>query len=92
MERNKVRRDPLPEQFKTIDEFTKFWDTHDTEDYPEAWREVRATVRMKTRKYPRIMLEPTLARQLDKRARAQGVSLNQLVNRLLKETLRHTAR
>ena len=92
MERNKVRCDPLPERFKTIDEFNRFWDTHDTEDYPEAWREVHATVSMKTRKYPRIVLEPTLARRLDKRARAQGVSLNQLVNQLLKETLRHTAR
>ncbi len=84
MERNKVRHDPLPEQFKTIEALTDFWDTHDTEDYPEAWREVRATVSMKTRKYPRIVLEPTLARQLDERARAQGVSLNELVNQLLK--------
>jgi predicted HicB family RNase H-like nuclease len=92
MEKNKIRRDPLPERFETIDAFTKFWDTHDTEDYPEAWREVKARIRMKTRRYPRIVLEPMLARQLDKRARARNLSLNQLVNQLLKETLRHATR
>ncbi len=36
MEKNKTKRDPLPESFKTVEEFAKFWDTHDTEDYPEA--------------------------------------------------------
>lgn len=92
MEKNKTKRDPLPESFKTVEEFTKFWDTHDTEDYPEAWREVPVTISMKTRKYPRIVLEPNVARQLDKRARKQGVSLNTLVNQLLKETLKNDVR
>lgn len=92
MEKNKTKRDPLPESFKTVEEFTKFWDTHDTEDYPEVWREVPVTISMKTRKYPRIVLEPNVARQLDKRARKQGVSLNTLVNQLLKETLKNDVR
>lgn len=89
MARNRARV-PLPESFETIEEFDKFWDTHDTEDYPEAWREVQFSIAMKSRRYPRIILEPGVARQLDKRARAQGVSVNELVNRLLKETLRHS--
>ncbi len=92
MEKNKIKRDPLPESFKTVEEFAKFWDTHDTEDYPEAWREAPVTISMKTRKYPRIVLEPNVARQLDKRARKQGVSLNTLVNQLLKETLKNDVR
>ena len=92
MDKNNTKRDILPENFKTVDEFVKFWDAHDTEDYPNAWREVPVTVTMKTRKYPRIVLEPTVARQLDRRARAQGVSLNKLVNQLLKDTLKHSAR
>ncbi|CAG0946507.1 hypothetical protein ANRL1_03057 [Anaerolineae bacterium] len=92
MEKNKSKREPLPERFKTIEEFTEFWDTHDTEDYPEAWREVRATISMKTRKYPRIILEPSIARQLSKRARAERLSLNALVNQLLKQTLKHNTR
>ncbi len=92
MARDKTQRDPLPENFKTIDEFVQFWDTHDTEDYPEAWREVPVTISMQTRKYPRIVLEPNLARELEKRARDLGISLSELVNQLLKETLKRTAR
>jgi len=92
MERNKTKRDVLPENFKSVDAFVQFWETHDTEDYPAAWREVPVTVTMKTRKYPRIVLERTVALQLDKRAHQQGVSLNKLVNQLLKETLKHTSR
>lgn len=36
MARNKSQRDPLPEQFKTIEELADFSARHDTEDYPEA--------------------------------------------------------
>lgn len=91
MEKNKIKRDPLPASFKTVDEFVKFWDTHDTEDYPEAWREIPITVNIKTRRYPRILLEPQLAMRLNRRARAKGVSLSKLVNELLKETLQDSA-
>lgn len=92
MARNKSEREPLPEQFKTIDELVAFWDTHDTEDYPEAWREVQFDVRINEHKYPRIVLEPGLAQQLSQRARRLGISLNDLVNELLKEGLRHSPR
>ncbi len=87
MEKSKVKRDQLPEKFKTVEAFTKFWDTHDTEDYPEAWREVQVTVSMSKRKYPRIVLEPKIVQELDKRAHKQGISMNKLINQLLKETL-----
>lgn len=92
MARNKSERDPLPGQFKTIDELVEFWDTHDTEDYPEAWREVQFDVRIKQRKYPHIILEPGLAQELEQRARRQHVSLNELVNELLKQGLGHSPR
>ena len=29
----KKRRDPIPENFKSIDEAAKFWDTHSVADY-----------------------------------------------------------
>ena len=87
MARNKSEQELLPKQFGTIDELVKFWETHDTEDYPEAWREVQFDVRIKQRKYPRIILEPGLAQELEQRARRQHVSLNELVNELLKQGL-----
>jgi hypothetical protein len=34
-----MQRDPVPDRFASIEDFTEFWDTHDITDYPEVWRE-----------------------------------------------------
>lgn len=92
MERNKNQNDPLPETFSSLDDLAEFWDTHDTEDYPEAWREVEFRVTTRERRYPRITLEPKVLAQLESRARDLDVSLNVLVNRMLRESLTHSSR
>ena len=92
MSKNKSQLDPLPEHFKTIEELAEFWDTHDSEDYPEAWREVQFAIHLKQRQYPRILLEPRLAQALDRRARRLGVSPSELVNELLREGLARSPR
>lgn len=92
MIKNKNQRDPLPEQFESVAELAAFWDTHDTEDYPEAWKEVQVDVRIKPRPEARILLEPRLAQELDHRARRLGISLNDLVNQFLKEGLARSSR
>lgn len=92
MPKSRTQPDPLPHEFKNEQELTQFWDTHDTEDYPDAWREVKLQVRMTERKYPRILLEPRLAAELGRRANTLGISLNDLVNQLLQDGLRHPTR
>jgi len=92
MPKNKIQRDPLPDTFSSLEELVGFWDSHDTEDYPEAWREVEFQVTTRERRYPRITLEPQVLTQLESRARAMDVSLNALVNRMLKESLAHHSR
>lgn len=82
----------LPKTFSSLEDLVEFWDTHDTEDYPEAWREVEFRVTTRERRYPRITLEPQILAQLENRARAMDVSLNALVNRMLKESLAHNSR
>jgi hypothetical protein len=86
---SKESRDPLPESFETIDEFVEFWDTHSTADYPEAFREVEGEVRVERRRYYGVTLDAPLGAQLAQQAQVQGVTLDTLVNRLLKEHLRH---
>jgi hypothetical protein len=34
------RIDPIPEEFDSYEEAAEFWDTHDTTDYPDAFRSV----------------------------------------------------
>lgn len=87
MPKSKTQHDPLPDTFDSLEELIKFWDTHDTEDYPDAWREVKFNVLPQARRHPRIILEPTLAQQLERRARSLNISLNVLVNQILKESV-----
>ncbi|MEW5718392.1 MAG: hypothetical protein AB1817_07200, partial [Chloroflexota bacterium] len=70
MPKNKKTRDPLPESFETIEEFTAFWDTHSTADYPEAFREVKSKVQVQRRRHYRVALASPLGAQLARRARA----------------------
>ena len=84
-------RDPLPESFRTVDEFTAFWDAHSTADYPKAFHEIKGKVKVQRRRYYRVALASALGAQLVRRAQAQGMTLDALVNQMLKECLRHPA-
>ena len=90
MRKNKNVRDPLPQSFKTIDEFAKFWDTHSTADYPEAFREVKTKINIKRRRYF-VALTLRLMKQVSRRAKAEGVSTETLINVWLTEKLREAA-
>ncbi|MBI5303309.1 MAG: hypothetical protein HY868_14335 [Chloroflexi bacterium] len=90
MQKNKKARDPLPKSFKTIDEFVKFWDSHSTADYPEAFREVKAKVNIKRRHYF-VALRPRLMKQVSRRAEEEGISTETLINAWLAEKLREAA-
>ncbi|MGA9995315.1 MAG: CopG family antitoxin [Pyrinomonadaceae bacterium] len=41
------KRDPLPEQFNSIDEAAEFWDTHSSADYEEYMKDVDFEVDIK---------------------------------------------
>jgi len=82
----KKRIDPIPEEFASYEEAAEFWDTHDTTDYPEAFRSVEAVVELKARHYE-IEIESDLVQALRSRARRKGVSLSNLASDLLRRQL-----
>jgi hypothetical protein len=43
--------DPIPEEFASYEEAAEFWDTHDTTDYPDAFRTVDVVAEFKRRYY-----------------------------------------
>ena len=88
MPKSKKPVDALPANFKTIDEFNNFWDSHSTSDYPEAFREIQEPVHLLERRHYRVALNTTIGKALAKRARAKGITLDKLVNQMLKEKLR----
>jgi hypothetical protein len=86
MVESKSVRDPIPDQFATIEEAAEFWDTHDLADYWDLTEEVDFEVNLRRRRYP-VALDPELAEKLAKEARQRGLSTETLVNLWLNEKL-----
>lgn len=72
-------------EFSTYEEETAFWDNLDTADFMEDDGE---WFRFDTNQAIRVAILPEIAEELMKKARAQGVSIETLVNVLLIEHVR----
>lgn len=88
MQENNVK-DPIPEEFASLDEAAEFWDTHSVADYWDETREVEIEVRVPRRQ--RITLAPDLAAKVTELARREGVSVETLVNVWVAERLYGTS-
>lgn len=86
MLKNKLKRDPLPEEFKNIEEATQFWDTHSLADYEDLQQEVNFEVELKSEKNY-FAVEQNLSDIIDKMARSKGVLPETLINLWLKEKI-----
>jgi len=81
------RRNPIPENFRTLEELWDFWDTHSTADYPEFLEPVKMMVRLKKRAHL-FRVSDDLLSPLRRRVRRQGITIEALVNRWIRERLR----
>ena len=52
--------DAIPDEFAAADEAAEFWDTHDTTDYPRAFRTIRVVAELRNRHYE-ISIEADVA-------------------------------
>lgn len=82
----KKRVDPIQEEFGSYEEAAEFWDTHDTTDYPDAFRTVKVSTEFRSRHYE-VELEPDVASELRSRARRRGVRPGSLASDLLRKQL-----
>jgi hypothetical protein len=85
--RSKKSIDPLSEEFASYDEAARFWDNHDTTDYPGAFRTVKVVSELRNRHYE-IPIAPDVVRALRARARRKRVTLGHLASDLLRQRLR----
>lgn len=77
-------------QFKSYEEEAAFWDNLDTAPYMEndgEWFRFETP----TKRAIRVAILPEVATRLSQRARAQGVSIETLVNALLIESITESA-
>jgi hypothetical protein len=86
MQRNKKTLDPIPRHFKSIDEASEFWDTHDLGDYWDLTEEAEFETDIQRRVFL-TALEPDLAKKLTECAWKQGISTETLINIWLGERL-----
>src|SRR3989454_6530282 len=84
--RNKTakNRDPLPEHFESLEEAAEFWDTHDSGDYEEYFKDVKCEFDLKGRIYL-VPVEGKLYEKVEKIARKRGLKADALVNRWIEE-------
>lgn len=86
MLKNKIKRDPLPEEFKSIEAAAEFWNTHSLADYEDLQKDVEFEVYLKKEKNY-FAIEKELSDTIDKLARLKGVMPETLVNLWLKEKI-----
>ena len=84
--RKQKQIDPLPDKFSSYEEAAEFWDTHDTTDYPEAFRTVEAKSELRQRHYE-LEIDSDVMKKLRARAKRKNVSLGNLASDLLRQQL-----
>lgn len=85
------KKDHLPETFDTFEEMAEFWDTHDVTDYAEYLTPVEVTISAHPKHEYVLTLSDSLDTLLRKVQKAEGVSLNTLVNLWVQEKLHQYA-
>jgi len=88
-EKNK-KVDPIPEEFSSYEEAAEFWDTHDTTDYPDAFQDVDVKAEFRKRHY-QVEVDEDVVKVLRKQARKLGVSVDRLVNDILRKQISNLA-
>lgn len=82
MDESRVK-DPIPENFESLEAAAEFWDTHSLADYWDEMTEVQIEVTAPRRH--RVAIEPELWEKIAAQARAKGISVETLVNVWLAE-------
>ncbi len=81
--------EPIPERFESIEAAAEWWDNHSLAEYWDRTAPADFDVRLMP-KGQRISVDRDLLEPLGAAAQEQGVTLEELVNRWLREKLGHT--
>jgi len=82
--------DPIPDEFASYEEAAEFWDTHDTTDYPDAFRTVEVEAEFHRRHYE-VELDEDVTQVLRAQAQKLGVTVGALANDLLRQRISSAA-
>jgi hypothetical protein len=80
------KNEPIPEQFASYEEAAEFWDSHDTTDYPEAFKDVEIEACLRRKRFE-IEIDPDVVLALQIAAKDRGITISRLASDLLKHDL-----
>jgi len=86
--KDRMPKDPLPEEFETLEDLAEFWDTHDVADYAEYLTPVECEVAVHPTHEYVITLSDSLNALLRQVQEREGVSIGTLINLWVQEKLR----
>lgn len=84
--RKQKQIDPIPDEFSSYEEAAEFWDSHDTTDYPDAFRTVEVKSELRRRRHE-VEIDSDVMKKLRARARRKRVSPGNLASDLLRQQL-----
>ena len=85
------RRDPLPDNFGSLEAFWTFWDAHSTADYEDLMDEVNVRVDLRASKVYCAVAKDIISAARTQ-ARRQGISTETLINLWLREKMAEATR
>ena len=86
MRRKPKKVEPIPSHFDSYDAAGDFWDTHDTTDYADDFKDVGVVVELKGRRFE-IEIDEDVMDMLRKKARQNRTGAARLASRLLRKEL-----
>ncbi|MCK4760926.1 MAG: hypothetical protein KAW12_01915 [Candidatus Aminicenantes bacterium] len=87
MKKKDKKIDPIPEQFASYEEAGKFWDSHDTTDYLDAFVDVdNVDVQLQGRKFE-IDIDEDVMKLLKKEAKRTHKRPGRIASQLLRKEL-----
>ena len=82
----KREREPIPEEFKTLEEAGEFWDTHSAADYWDDMEETALEVDIQARRFV-VLLDDAVYHVVEELAATRGVQPDAFVNEFLRQEL-----
>ena len=83
---DKKRVEPTPDNFESYEAAADFWDTHDTTDYLDEFRTVKAKTELRRRHFE-VEIDEQVAKALQAQAKEKGVKISDLASSLLRQQL-----
>lgn len=84
----KRKKEPIPEEFKTLAEAGEFWDAHSATDHWGEMEDVTLEVEIQDRRFV-VLLEDAVYQAVEQLAVTKGVQPDTFVNEFLRQELVH---